>query len=75
VVADVLPILGDLLRGGIAVFAGVVAACLSLVTIAAAWLAYRPVLGIGLLAAAVVLLVAGWKLLGAKKRSAPLTPA
>ncbi len=49
VFADVLPILGSLLGVGIGVFAGLVAAALSLVTIALGWLAYRPLLGITLL--------------------------
>ena len=50
--ADVLPILGDILRLGIGLFAVVVALVLSLITIAIAWLFYRPVLGVILLAAA-----------------------
>ncbi len=65
--ADVLPFLGDLLRMGIGLFAGVVAATLSLVTIAVAWLAYRPLLGTGLLVVAAGLFV-GLKALGRKKR-------
>jgi len=52
VVADVLPFMGSLLRGGIGVFAFLVALSLSLVTIALAWLAFRPLLGLGLLAVA-----------------------
>ena len=65
--ANVLPFLGNLLRMGIGLFAGVVAATLSLVTIAVAWLAYRPLLGTGLLVVAVGLFV-GLKALGRKKR-------
>jgi hypothetical protein len=49
VMADVLPLLGDLLRMGLGLFAGVVAGTLSLVTIAIAWVVYRPLLGVGLL--------------------------
>lgn len=49
VFADVIPILGTFLGVGIAVFAGLVAAALSLVTIALGWLTYRPLLGITLL--------------------------
>jgi hypothetical protein len=49
VVADVLPILGSLLRAGVAGFVGLVAAALSLVTISLAWLTYRPLLGLALL--------------------------
>jgi hypothetical protein len=49
VVADVLPIFGSLLRAGVAGFAGLVAAALSLVTVSVAWLTYRPLLGLALL--------------------------
>ena len=49
VLGDVLPIVGTLLGAGIALFAGAVAAALSLVTIAIAWLAYRPLFGVVLL--------------------------
>jgi hypothetical protein len=78
VLADVLPFLGDLLRMGVGLFAGAVAASLSLVTIAIAWLAYRPVLGIGLMVVAAGLFV-GLKRLGRGKRpavpAAPVEPA
>ena len=50
--ADVLPFLGDLLGWGVGLFAGVVAASLSVSTIAVAWLFYRPLFGLALLAAA-----------------------
>ena len=69
VLADVLPFLGDLLRMGIGLFAAAVAASLSLVTIALAWLAYRPLFGAALLAVAAALVVA-LKMLGSKKRAA-----
>ncbi|MCY2995284.1 MAG: TMEM43 family protein [Planctomycetota bacterium] len=69
VLADVVPFLGDLLRMGVGLFAAVVAGSLSLVTVAAAWLAYRPVLGIGLLVLAGVL-VLGLRRLGARKHVA-----
>ena len=69
VMADVVPFLGDLLRMGVGLFAAVVAGSLSLVTIATAWLAYRPVLGIGLLVLAGVL-VLGLRRLGARKHVA-----
>jgi hypothetical protein len=49
VFGDVIPFVGTLLGAGLAVFAGAVAAALSLITIAIAWLFYRPVLGIVLL--------------------------
>jgi hypothetical protein len=49
VLADVIPILGSLLGMGIGLFVAVVAASLTLVTIAVSWLFYRPLLGIALL--------------------------
>ena len=55
VVADVLPFLGNILSVGVGLFAGLTAAGLSFVTIAIAWIFYRPLLAIGLLAGAAVL--------------------
>ena len=52
VLADVLPILGDLVEMGMGLVAGLIALICALVTIAIAWIFYRPVLGILLLAAA-----------------------
>lgn len=49
VFADVLPILGSLLGMGIGLFVAVVAASLTVVTIAVSWLFFRPLLGITLL--------------------------
>ena len=63
VMADVIPLLGDILGFGLGLFAAVVAASLSLVTIAVAWIAYRPILGGALLAGAIALFVVP-KLLG-----------
>ena len=61
VLGDVLPILGTVIGWGTGFVAGVIAFACSLVTIAVAWIFYRPVLGILLLvlAGAVVFLV--WK--------------
>ncbi|HET7844361.1 MAG TPA: TMEM43 family protein [Xanthomonadales bacterium] len=58
VVADVVPLLGTLLSKGLGFVAFVFAACFSLLTIAAAWLRYRPGLGIALVVA--VVLLVGW---------------
>jgi hypothetical protein len=44
VLADVLPFLGTMTRMGTGLFAMVIAASVSLLTIASAWLFYRPVL-------------------------------
>lgn len=57
VLADVLPILGDIAGIGLGVVAFLISTAVALVVIAIAWLFYRPVLGIILLAAAVGLLV------------------
>ncbi len=64
VLADVLPFLGNLMEMGISLVAGLVAMICSLVTIAIAWIFYRPILGIGLLVVAAVLI---WKLKQAKR--------
>lgn len=64
VLADVLPILGDIVGIGTGLVAGLVALICALVTIAIAWLVYRPVIGITLL------VVAGffaWKLVQRRK--------
>ena len=49
---DVLPLLGDFLEVGVGLVAGVIAFVCALVTIAVAWVFYRPLLGIALLALA-----------------------
>jgi len=49
VLADVLPILGDIVGLGTSLVAGVVAFICSVATIAVAWIFYRPVLGVILL--------------------------
>lgn len=58
VFADVIPFLGSLLGAGVALFAGLVAAALSLATIAVAWLYYRPLFAIGLLVLAAAAITA-----------------
>ena len=55
VLADVLPILGDIVEMGMGLVAGLIAFICALVTIAIAWVVHRPVLGIGLLVGAGVL--------------------
>jgi hypothetical protein len=57
VLADVLPILGTLVSAGTGVLSFLVSACLSLITMAIAWIFYRPLLGIILIAIAVVLVL------------------
>jgi hypothetical protein len=53
VFGDVIPLVGTMLGAGIGVFAGLTSIVLSLVTIAIAWLFFRPLLAIGLLVLAV----------------------
>lgn len=71
VLGDVLPILGDLIGVGTGIIAFLVSAAVALLVIAVAWVFYRPVLGIVLLAAAVGLIV----LLIKKKKSSKKEPA
>lgn len=52
VLGDVVPFIGTLIGGATGVVAALMALILSLVTIAIAWIWYRPLLGIALLAAA-----------------------
>jgi hypothetical protein len=69
VLGDVLPILGTLLGAGIGIVCFLVTAALSTVTVAIAWVVYRPLLGIALIAVAVVLaLLVGGKLRKGRKR-------
>ena len=65
VLADVIPILGSIIGFVSSVGAFAVAAPCAIATIAVAWLFYRPVLGVALLAAAVALFV--WR---ARRRKA-----
>ena len=74
VFGDVVPIVGRLLGTGIGLVAGLIAACLSLVTIAIAWLAYRPLLGVALLALGVGAAVLLAKMSGKRKGGAPTLP-
>ena len=58
VIADVLPILGDIVGAGTGIVSFLLASILSLITIAIAWVVYRPLLGIILLVVAYGLMVA-----------------
>lgn len=57
VLMDVIPFLGDLIGAGISLISFLIALPCTLVTIAVAWIYYRPLLGIGLLVVAAVLIV------------------
>ena len=52
VLADVLPLFGKIVRMGTGLVAGALGISISLVVIALSWLAFRPLLGIGLLVVA-----------------------
>jgi hypothetical protein len=71
VIADVLPFLGGIVETGTGVIAFLIAGVLSLLTIAAAWIISRPLLGAGLLAAAVALAVLVKGKLGRTKMPQP----
>ncbi len=67
VLGDVVPFLGTIIEWGAGLIAGVVAFVCSLVTIAVAWIFYRPVIGIILLVAAGATVFLIWR----KKRAQP----
>jgi hypothetical protein len=71
VLADVLPFLGGLVQAGVGLVALLIALPLSLVTIAIGWIAFRPVLGIGLLVAAAVLFGGIWMLVRQRQAASP----
>ena len=54
------PVIRSLMRFGVAIVCGLVALCLSLVTVAAAWIRFRPSVGIWLLASAAILASLGY---------------
>ena len=66
VLADVLPILGDIVEIGTGIVAFAFALVCSLVTIAVAWIFYRPLLAVVLLAIAGGIVFLVWK----KRRAA-----
>ena len=67
VLGDVVPMFGSLLAFGTGLFAFAISAVLSVGTIGVAWIVYRPVLGIALLAVAIGLLA--WLAVSGKKRA------
>ena len=68
VVADVIPLIGSLVGAGTGLFAFLVSAPLSLITVATGWLFYRPLLGVGLLALGVGIAVGVGKLAASRGR-------
>lgn len=75
VLADVVPLFGNMVGFGASVIAFMIAAALSLTTIAIAWLFYRPLLGGALLAAAIGVLVLVIVMLKKKRKPAAAAPA
>jgi hypothetical protein len=69
VFADVVPFIGNIVEFGTGFVAVGVASVLSLITIAIGWIAYRPILGISILAGAGIILFLFWK--RAKDHRAP----
>ncbi|NOY23416.1 MAG: hypothetical protein GXO70_07890 [Acidobacteria bacterium] len=57
VVADVVPLLGSIVGAGTGIISFLISLVLSLLTIAIAWIFYRPVLGVSLLVIVIVLIV------------------
>ena len=68
VLADVIPFLGNLVGGATGIVAFILALSLSCLTIGIAWLYYRPMIGIPLVIAAVVLFI--WSFSFGKKKTA-----
>ena len=71
VLGDVIPFVGSIIRTGTTLIAGLLAAVFALVTIAVAWIFYRPLLGIILLAAAIGIIFLVFKL---SRKSKPASP-
>jgi hypothetical protein len=69
VVLDVVPFLGNLAETGISIVSFFIAAGFALMTISIAWLFYRPLIGGGMLAGGVILVV-GAKMMSGKKAAA-----
>ncbi len=70
VFADVLPFLGNLLSVGVILVAGLISLVLSLVTIALAWVFYRPIIGVSILVGAAAIGGLIWYL-SSKKSAKP----
>lgn len=73
VLGDVIPFVGNMMAFGTGLFSLAIAAALSIGTIAVAWIFYRPVLGVALLAVAIAALV--WLAMSGKKKAASVAAA
>jgi hypothetical protein len=56
-IADFIPMLGGALQAGVALFGFLAAACVTLVTVSVAWIAYRPLLAYSLIGVAALALI------------------
>ncbi len=74
VVADVVPFFGSMLAMGLGVVAVAIAAPVTLLTIALAWIYYRPVMGVLLLVVSIGVFV-GIKVMAGKRKAAQPVPA
>jgi hypothetical protein len=74
VIGDVIPFIGSLIGAGTGLVALVLAAVLSAITAAIAWIAFRPVIGLTLLAIAAFFLFGGIKWLRGKAAGAAAAP-
>jgi len=73
VTADVIPILGNIAEFGLNIIAFMIAAIFSLLTIAIAWVFYRPLIGLALIAAAAGVMF--WMKKGLKKAPSEIPKA
>jgi hypothetical protein len=73
--ADVLPILGTIVGSGIAAVTGLAAFALSFVTVAVAWIAYRPLFALALLAVAGIVGFGAAYVVRARRRPVMVPPA
>jgi len=60
-IANIIPFLGTLVNLGVSLFAGIISFALSLITIALAWIFYRPILGAIILVVAVGIILFFYK--------------
>lgn len=66
VLGDVVPLVGRILGAGIGLVTGIIAAILTIITIALAWIFFRPLIGFALLAIAALFFFGGFKAIRTK---------
>lgn len=69
IIASVIPFMGRIVETGLSLISGLIAAILTLLTIALAWVFYRPLIGGALLFVVVMFVFGGFRL--TKRKSAP----